>query len=390
LSALRVRPGARTETALCRLAQDVAGLSGWRRYGLAFGLGALLAGALPPFDLTPLIFIAFPGLLWLDEGSAGPWASARLGYVFGVGFFVAGLYWIAAALFVDIARFWWALPFAVVGLPALLKNFMLERLGIPNSPELDLMLRVVSEAGERLIVFAYEQPTREERDRVLGGARTEGNRVEREGVDPMTFKLELGTKVRDRVTRLEGIVVGRHEYLYGCRRYTVQPVELKDGKPVEQTGFDEDALEVLIEAPPHEVKDAGGPQREPSARASGAGRSDHRRGLRSWWRGVPRNRPGRRSAGSMLLGRLVAAMTMTSPRLFSPSISASSCATTRFSTSPSTRSLRARSRGSRKRVSQPSRSGSRPILHSVATPSSSATSSRSSPLIPCGSGFVAS
>ncbi|MFZ1134461.1 MAG: TetR/AcrR family transcriptional regulator [Candidatus Korobacteraceae bacterium] len=54
-----------------------------------------------------------------------------------------------------------------VGLPALLKNFMLERLGIPNVPELDRMLRVVSEAGERLIAFAYEQPTREERDRII-------------------------------------------------------------------------------------------------------------------------------------------------------------------------------------------------------------------------------
>jgi AcrR family transcriptional regulator len=54
-----------------------------------------------------------------------------------------------------------------VGLPALLKNFMLERLGIPNTPELDLMLRVVSEAGERLIAYAYEQPAREHRDRVI-------------------------------------------------------------------------------------------------------------------------------------------------------------------------------------------------------------------------------
>src|SRR5664280_3515380 len=35
-----------------------------------------------------------------------------------------------------------------VGLPSLLKNFMLQRLGIPNTPELDFMLRVVSEAGE--------------------------------------------------------------------------------------------------------------------------------------------------------------------------------------------------------------------------------------------------
>lgn len=54
-----------------------------------------------------------------------------------------------------------------VGLPALLKTFMLERLGIANTPELDLALRVVSEAGDRLIAFAYEQPTREERDRII-------------------------------------------------------------------------------------------------------------------------------------------------------------------------------------------------------------------------------
>ena len=118
-AALRVPPGARMETPLCRLAQEIAELAGWRRYGLAFLSGVLLAGALPPIDLTPLIFVAFPGLLWLDEGSAGIWASARLGYVFGLGFFLAGMYWIAAALFVDIGSFWWALPFAVLGLPAL-------------------------------------------------------------------------------------------------------------------------------------------------------------------------------------------------------------------------------------------------------------------------------
>jgi len=54
-----------------------------------------------------------------------------------------------------------------VGLPAMLKNFMLERLGIANTPELDLRLRVVSEAGERLIAYAYEHPTREERDQII-------------------------------------------------------------------------------------------------------------------------------------------------------------------------------------------------------------------------------
>ncbi len=149
-SVLRAHPGARTETLLCRLAHELAGLAGWRRYGLAFLLGGLLAGALPPFDLTPLIFVAFPGLLWLDEGSSGAWASARLGYVFGLGFFVAGMYWVAAALFVDIARFWWALPFAVLGLPALLAVYTAAALGLTSL----VARRLQVSAAARICLFA--------------------------------------------------------------------------------------------------------------------------------------------------------------------------------------------------------------------------------------------
>src|SRR5439155_7892133 len=33
-------------------------------------------------------------------------------------FFLAGLYWIAGALLVDIATFWWLVPVAAIGLPA--------------------------------------------------------------------------------------------------------------------------------------------------------------------------------------------------------------------------------------------------------------------------------
>src|SRR5690348_3850437 len=149
-AALRVPPGARMETPLCRLAQEIAELAGWRRYGLAFLLGVLLAGALPPIDLTPLIFVAFPGLLWLDEGSARIWASARLGYVFGLGFFLAGMYWIAAALFVDIGSFWWGLPFAVLGLPALLSCFPAAAMGLTGAIGRRLDLR----PPVRIVLFA--------------------------------------------------------------------------------------------------------------------------------------------------------------------------------------------------------------------------------------------
>src|SRR5690242_3876703 len=104
-AAARVQPGARLATPPCRAAQYLAGLSGWRRYLIGFLLGILFAGALPPVDVTPLVLVAFCGLIWLDDGSRTAWSAFRLGYVFGLGFFAAGMYWIAAALFVDLADF---------------------------------------------------------------------------------------------------------------------------------------------------------------------------------------------------------------------------------------------------------------------------------------------
>jgi apolipoprotein N-acyltransferase len=105
-----------------RLAAALARLTGWRRALVAIGLGAAAAGALPPVDAVPLLLIAFTGLVWLADGARDARRPLRaafgLGWWFGLGFFTAGLYWIAAALFVDIARFWWLLPFAVLGLPA--------------------------------------------------------------------------------------------------------------------------------------------------------------------------------------------------------------------------------------------------------------------------------
>jgi hypothetical protein len=85
------------------------------------------------------------------------------------------------------------------------------------------------------------------------------------------FKHELGTKVKDRITGLVGTVVGRTEWLYGCRRYVVQPEGLKDGKPIETIHYDEDAVEPLDKGIPGTVNNTGGPQPEPK-RQSGVSR----------------------------------------------------------------------------------------------------------------------
>ncbi|HUB96427.1 MAG TPA: apolipoprotein N-acyltransferase [Stellaceae bacterium] len=108
---------------LQRMALGVAALEGWRRNVSAVVLGALAALALPPFDLAPVLIVSFSGLVWLEDGSADRRAAFALGWCFGFGFFVAGLYWIAAALLVDAAAFGWLVPFCVLGVPAGLAIF---------------------------------------------------------------------------------------------------------------------------------------------------------------------------------------------------------------------------------------------------------------------------
>ncbi|MCW5771696.1 MAG: apolipoprotein N-acyltransferase [Rhodospirillaceae bacterium] len=94
----------------------LARLGGWRRRGVAVLSGAAVAAALPPVDAAPLLFVAFPVLLLLIEGAARARNAFWIGWWFGFGFFVAGLYWLAWPLTLDLAAFGWMIPFAVFGI----------------------------------------------------------------------------------------------------------------------------------------------------------------------------------------------------------------------------------------------------------------------------------
>ncbi|HYG85282.1 MAG TPA: apolipoprotein N-acyltransferase [Azospirillum sp.] len=106
-----------------RTAGRLAALAGWRRYAAAAALGALATFALPPGYAVPLLLIAFPGLLWLLEGAATRRQAFAIGWWFGFGHHLFGLYWVSFALFTDIRQFWWALPLSAAGLPVLLSMF---------------------------------------------------------------------------------------------------------------------------------------------------------------------------------------------------------------------------------------------------------------------------
>jgi apolipoprotein N-acyltransferase len=110
---------------LARISHAIVLASGWQRAAIALAAGALSALAFAPFNAWPILFVTFPVLVWLVDGSAaGRWsgamAAAGAGWCFGFGFFVAGLYWIGYAFLVDAKTFAWLLPAAVGGLPAYL------------------------------------------------------------------------------------------------------------------------------------------------------------------------------------------------------------------------------------------------------------------------------
>ncbi|MFJ5489641.1 apolipoprotein N-acyltransferase, partial [Hansschlegelia beijingensis] len=70
-----------------------------------------------------------PFAVWLIDGAAAPsrlrsaLVAGWIGWCFGFGYFLAGLWWIGSAFLVDADVFGWLMPFAVAGLPALLGGF---------------------------------------------------------------------------------------------------------------------------------------------------------------------------------------------------------------------------------------------------------------------------
>jgi apolipoprotein N-acyltransferase len=102
---------------------------GWRRMLIAFLAGAASTLALAPINFWPVMFFTFPPLVWLLDGvGARRWdgigAAFTIGWWFGFGYFLSGLYWIGSAFLVDAKTFGWMLPFAITLLPAGLAVFI--------------------------------------------------------------------------------------------------------------------------------------------------------------------------------------------------------------------------------------------------------------------------
>lgn len=119
------------------LAERLRGLGGWHRRLAAFAAGIVSVLAMAPFFVWPVLWITLPALVWLIDGamslgdpSSSPrshrqrvLSAASVGWWFGFGYFLAGLFWIGEAFLVEAETFAVLLPLAVTLLPAGLALF---------------------------------------------------------------------------------------------------------------------------------------------------------------------------------------------------------------------------------------------------------------------------
>jgi hypothetical protein len=81
-------------------------------------------------------------------------------------------------------------------------------------------------------------------------------------------EIELGDIVRDTITGFEGVAVATTEWLNGCRRISIQPQKLHDGKPIESDWFDETQVAVVKKSRKRELAKTGGPRPDPRRRGN--------------------------------------------------------------------------------------------------------------------------
>ncbi len=136
------------------LRECLRGQRGWSRRLAAFLAGALSVLAMAPFFAWPVLWLTLPALVWLIDGAVSScphrrgstqrsatdppprwyqrpeFRAAAVGWWFGFGYFLAGLFWIGEAFLVEPEIFAALLPLAVTAMPAGLAIFYAAATGL--------------------------------------------------------------------------------------------------------------------------------------------------------------------------------------------------------------------------------------------------------------------
>lgn len=93
-----------------------------------FSIAALASGwtaafSMSPVSFWPCLFAGLSALYYLYSRTEKPMQAYAAGFLFGIGYFTTGLWWIGNALLVEGNEFAWVWPISVIGLPTLLSLF---------------------------------------------------------------------------------------------------------------------------------------------------------------------------------------------------------------------------------------------------------------------------
>ncbi len=94
------------------------------RWLVLMALGALAALAFAPVNALPCFGIGFVGLIWAAETASGRRGAFAIGWWWGFGHFLGGLFWIANSFLIDPVRFGWMVPPVIAGLAAFLALYV--------------------------------------------------------------------------------------------------------------------------------------------------------------------------------------------------------------------------------------------------------------------------
>lgn len=95
-------------------------LEEWQAMLVCFLAGAATALAFAPTGWWPVLLLTLPIYYFLTDSAPARRHALGRGFFFGYGFFMAGTYWIANALAVDMEKFGWLIPISIGGLSAVM------------------------------------------------------------------------------------------------------------------------------------------------------------------------------------------------------------------------------------------------------------------------------
>ncbi len=95
----------------------------WARRVILMALGAVAALGFAPIHALPCFAIGIIGLVWAAETAPGRRGAFAIGWWWGFGHFLGGLFWIANSFLIDPVRFGWMVPPVIAGLAAYMAVF---------------------------------------------------------------------------------------------------------------------------------------------------------------------------------------------------------------------------------------------------------------------------